>query len=116
VQYEYAYTFKYSERPKTLAERKFEDDVHEDVKQKRLEEIIKIQRAGSTMRNKASVGKTFKVLVEGVSKKSDEMLFGRNSQNAVIVFDRGEIELKTYVDVRVTDYTSATLIGEVVNQ
>ncbi|MGB6036514.1 MAG: tRNA (N6-isopentenyl adenosine(37)-C2)-methylthiotransferase MiaB [Cryomorphaceae bacterium] len=116
VQYEYAYTFKYSERPKTLAERKFEDDVPEEVKQKRLEEIIKIQRAGSTLRNKASVGKTFKVLVEGVSKKSDDMLYGRNSQNAVIVFDRGEIELKSYVDVRVTDYTSATLIGEVVNQ
>jgi tRNA-2-methylthio-N6-dimethylallyladenosine synthase len=116
VQYEYAYTYKYSERPKTLAERKFEDNVPEAVKQKRLEEIIKIQRAGSTLRNKASVGKTFKVLVEGVSKKSDDMLFGRNSQNAVIVFDRGEIELKTYVDVRVTDYTSATLIGEVVNQ
>ncbi len=116
VMYEYAYTFKYSERPKTLAERKFEDDVPEEVKQKRLEEIITIQRAGSTVRNRASVGKTFKVLVEGVSKKSDHMLYGRNSQNAVIVFDRGEIELKTYVDVRVTDYTSATLIGEVVNQ
>ncbi|MCZ4408022.1 tRNA (N6-isopentenyl adenosine(37)-C2)-methylthiotransferase MiaB [Cryomorphaceae bacterium 1068] len=116
VMYEYAYTFKYSERPKTLAERKYEDDVPEEVKQKRLEEIITIQRAGSTVRNKASVGKTFKVLVEGVSKKSDQMLYGRNSQNAVIVFDRGEIELKTYVDVRVTDYTSATLIGEVVNQ
>lgn len=116
VMYEYAYTFKYSERPKTLAERKYEDDVPEEVKQKRLEEIIAVQRAGSTVRNKASVGKTFKVLVEGVSKKSDQMLYGRNSQNAVIVFDRGEIELKTYVDVRVTDYTSATLIGEVVNQ
>lgn len=116
VQYEYAYTFKYSERPKTLAERKYEDDVPEAVKQKRLEEIIAIQRAGSTIRNKATVGKTFKVLVEGVSKKSDQMLYGRNSQNAVIVFDRAEIELKSYVDVRVTDYTSATLIGEVVNQ
>jgi len=116
VLYEYAYTYKYSERPKTLAERKFEDDVPEEVKQKRLEEIIAIQRAGSSVRNKASVGKTFKVLVEGVSKKSDQMLYGRNSQNAVIVFDKGDIELKTYVDVRVTDYTSATLIGEVVNQ
>ncbi len=116
VVYEFAYTFKYSERPKTLAERKYEDDVPEEVKQKRLEEIIAIQHEGSFLRNKASVGKTFKVLVEGVSKKSDQMLFGRNSQNAVIVFDRGDIQLKTYVDVRVTECTSATLIGEVVNQ
>jgi tRNA-2-methylthio-N6-dimethylallyladenosine synthase len=99
-----------------LAERKYEDDVPEEVKQKRLEEIIEIQHEGSFIRNKASVGKTFKVLVEGVSKKSDQMLFGRNSQNAVIVFDRGDIQLKTYVDVRVTECTSATLIGEVVNQ
>jgi tRNA-2-methylthio-N6-dimethylallyladenosine synthase len=116
VEYEFAYMFKYSERPKTLAERKYEDDVPEAVKQKRLEEIIQIQSASSLKRNKASVGKTFKVLVEGVSKKSDKKLFGRNSQNAVIVFDRGDIEPKTYVNVKVTDCTSATLIGEVVNQ
>jgi len=116
VEYEFAYMFKYSERPKTLAERKYEDNVPEEVKQKRLEEIIQIQSASSLKRNKASLGKTFKVLVEGVSKKSDEKLFGRNSQNAVIVFDRGDIEPKTYVDVKVTDCTSATLIGEVVKQ
>lgn len=116
VVYEFAYMYKYSERPKTLAERKFEDDVPEAVKQKRLEEIIAIQHENSFIRNKVSVGKTFKVLVEGFSKKSDQMLFGRNSQNAVIVFDRGDIQLKTYVDVRINECTSATLIGEVVNQ
>ncbi|MEM9051595.1 MAG: radical SAM protein, partial [Bacteroidota bacterium] len=114
VEYEFAYMFKYSERPKTLAERKYEDDVPEEVKQKRLEEIIAIQTASGLKRNKASVGKTFKVLVEGVSKRSDQRLFGRNSQNAVIVFDRGDIEPKTYVDVKVVDCTSATLFGEVV--
>jgi len=116
VVYEFAYMYKYSERPKTLAERKFEDDVPEAVKQKRLEEIIAIQHENSFVRNKASLGKTFKVLVEGFSKKSDQMLFGRNSQNAVIVFDRGDIQPKTYVDVRINECTSATLIGEVVNQ
>jgi tRNA-2-methylthio-N6-dimethylallyladenosine synthase len=116
VVYEFAYMYKYSERPKTLAERKFIDDVPEAVKQKRLEEIIAIQHENSFTRNKVSVGKTFKVLVEGVSKKSDQMLFGRNSQNAVIVFDRGDIQPKTYVDVRINECTSATLIGEVVNQ
>ena len=116
VVYEFAYMFKYSERPKTLAERKFEDDVPEAVKQKRLEEVIAVQHESSFVRNKASIGKTFKVLVEGVSKKSDQMLFGRNSQNAVIVFDRGDIQPKTYVDVKVTECTSATLIGEVVDQ
>ncbi|MFT6997360.1 MAG: tRNA-2-methylthio-N6-dimethylallyladenosine synthase [Cryomorphaceae bacterium] len=116
VVYEFAYMYKYSERPKTLAERKFEDDVPEAVKQKRLEEIIAIQHENSFARNKVSVGKTFKVLVEGFSKKSDQMLFGRNSQNAVIVFDRGDIQPKTYVDVRINECTSATLIGEVVNQ
>jgi len=115
VQYEFAYMFKYSERPKTLAERKYADDIPEEIKQQRLEEIIQVQTASGLKRNKASVGKTFKVLVEGVSKKSKEKLFGRNSQNAVIVFDRGAIETKTYVNVKVTDCTSATLIGEVVN-
>ncbi len=116
VVYEFAYMYKYSERPKTLSERKFEDDVPEAVKQKRLEEIIAIQHENSFARNKVSVGKTFKVLVEGFSKKSDQMLFGRNSQNAVVVFDRGDIQPKTYVDVRINECTSATLIGEVVNQ
>jgi tRNA-2-methylthio-N6-dimethylallyladenosine synthase len=114
VGYEFAYMFKYSERPKTLAERKFSDDVPEEVKQSRLEEIIAIQLANSLMRNQASVGQTFEVLVEGVSKKSDQKLFGRNSQNAVMVFDRGHLNPGDYVMVKATGCTSATLIGEVI--
>ncbi len=114
VAYEFAYMFKYSERPKTLAERKYQDDVPEEVKQRRLEEVIEIQNANGLMRNKASVGKTFEVLVEGVSKKSENELFGRNSQNAVVVFERGDVQPGTYVNVKVTDCTSATLKGELV--
>ncbi len=114
VEYEFAYMFKYSERPKTLAERKFEDDIPEEKKQSRLTEIINVQNEHSLKKNKLSVGKTFKVLVEGTSKKSDEKLFGRNSQNAVVVFDRGDIKKGTYINVKVTDCTSATLLGEVV--
>lgn len=114
TEYEFAYMFKYSERPKTLAERKFTDDVPEEVKQARLEEIIAVQNESSLKRNRASVGETFEVLAEGVSKKSDDKLFGRNSQNAVMVFDRGDIIPGTYVRVKATDCTSATLIGEVV--
>ena len=116
VEYEFAYMFKYSERPKTLAERKFEDDVPEKVKQERLQEIIRLQNEHSLKRNRASVGKTFKVLVEGVSKKSEKELFGRNSQNAVVVFERGDIQPGTYIDVHSTDCTSATLLGEVVKK
>lgn len=114
VAYEFAYMFKYSERPKTLAERKFEDNVPEKVKQSRLEEIIEVQNASSLERNKASVGKTFEVLVEGVSKKSEDKLFGRNSQNAVLVFDRGDLTPGNYVYVQAVDCTSATLMGKVV--
>jgi tRNA-2-methylthio-N6-dimethylallyladenosine synthase len=114
VEYEFAYMFKYSERPKTLAERKFEDDVPEKVKQDRLKEIIELQNKHSLKKNRKAIGKTFKVLVEGVSKKSDEELYGRNSQNAVVVFKRDGITPGTYIDVKVTSCTSATLLGEVV--
>ncbi len=114
IDYEYAYMFKYSERPKTLAERKFEDDVPEEVKQARLEEVVAVQRASSLKRNLESVGKTYEVLVEGVSKKSDKQMFGRNSQNAVIIFDKADYKPGMYLNVRVNDCTSATLFGEVV--
>ena len=115
VQYDFAYMFKYSERPKTLAERKFEDDVPEEVKQRRLQEVIEIQQASSLKSNQQAVGKTFKILVEGVSKKSEEQLFGRNSQNAVIVFPRKNFKKGQYVHVKVSDCTAATLIGEAVD-
>jgi len=116
VNYEYAYMFKYSERPKTLAERKFTDDVPEAVKALRLTEIIDMQQAHSLLRNQAAVGKTYEVLVEGTSKRSEEHLYGRNSQNAVIVFPRGEHQKGDYVHVKVNECTAATLKGEVVEQ
>src|SRR5690606_10401726 len=114
VQYEYAYMFKYSERPKTLAERKYEDDVPEEAKQKRLLEVIEKQQAHSLMRNEQAVGKVYEVLIEGTSKRSDDQLFGRNSQNAVIIFPKGDLKKGQYVNVRVVSCTAATLLGEVV--
>ncbi len=114
VAYDFAYMFKYSERPKTLAERKMKDDVPEEVKQRRLEEIIATQMNNSLKSNQKAVGKVFEVLVEGKSKKSDQMLCGRNSQNAMVVFPAGNLQKGTYVKVKITDCTAATLIGEVV--
>lgn len=114
VKYDFAYMFKYSERPKTLAERKMQDDVPEHMKQKRLEQIIELQLQHGHESNKKAVGQTFEVLIEGPSKKSNDMLCGRNSQNAMVVFPKGEHKKGTYVHVRVTGCTPATLIGEVV--
>lgn len=115
VKYDFAYMFFYSERPKTLAERKFEDDIPEEVKKRRLAEIIDLQRAHSAYRIANMVGKTYKVLVEGISKKSDEQMMGRNSQNAVVVFPKGNIQKGTYVNVHIDSCTSTTLIGTVVD-
>ena len=114
VKYDFAYMFKYSERPRTLAERKFEDDVPEEVKTRRLTEIINLQMEHSLERNQAHVGKTFEVLIEGPSKKSDQHLCGRNSQNTMIVFPREQFKAGQYVQVAVSDCTAATLIGKVV--
>lgn len=108
-----AYNFKYSERPKTLAERKFEDDVPEEVKSARLTEIIKHQRSYASVLIQAMVGKVYRVLVEGVSKKSTEKFYGRTTHNIVIIFDKGDLSLCDYVNVRALDCTSATLKGEV---
>lgn len=114
AKYDFAYMFKYSERPNTYAERKFEDDVPEEVKTRRLQEIIEVQNKLSLESNKKDVGKTFEVLVEGFSKKSQERLFGRNTQNKVIVFDRKDHNVGDFVQVKVVDCTSATLLGEAV--
>jgi tRNA-2-methylthio-N6-dimethylallyladenosine synthase len=114
VKYEFAYMFFYSERPKTLAERKYEDDVPEEVKKRRLQEVINIQNANSLVANKKAVGKTYKVLIEGPSKKSDDFLCGRNSQNAMIVFPKEDFVKGQYVNVLVEDCTTATLLGKVV--
>ncbi len=108
-----AYNFKYSERPRTLAERKFEDDVPEEVKSARLTEIIKHQRSYASVLIQAMVGKVYRVLVEGVSKKSTEKFYGRTTHNIVIIFDKGDLSLCDYVNVRALDCTSATLKGEV---
>ncbi len=114
VQYDYAYMFFYSERPGTLAEKKFTDEVSPEVKKRRLSEIIAKQTAHSLKRNKADLGKVFKVLIEGPSKKSDAHFQGRNTANKVVVFPRENYEKGQYVHVRVDDCTGATLIGKVV--
>lgn len=114
VQYDFAYMFSYSERPKTLAERKYQDDVPEEVKKRRLSEIVDLQRKHSQLRTAEGVGKIHEVLVEGVSKKSSEMLMGRNSQNFVVVFPKDQHKPGDYVKVLATRCTPSTLIGEVV--
>jgi tRNA-2-methylthio-N6-dimethylallyladenosine synthase len=114
--FDYAYMFKYSERPNTYAARKFSDDVPDEVKGRRLDEIIALQNRLSLQSNKKDIGKTFEVLVEGFSKKSNERMFGRNSQNKVIVFDKKDSQPGTYVMVKVDRCSSATLHGEIVEQ
>ena len=114
VKYHFSYMFKYSERPNTLAQRKYEDDIPEDVKTRRLNEIIAKQQSHSLERMKADVGKTLEVLVEGVSKKSENELFGRTSQNSVVVFPRKDYKTGDYVNVKIHDCTSATLLGNAV--
>ncbi|MEZ5172944.1 MAG: tRNA (N6-isopentenyl adenosine(37)-C2)-methylthiotransferase MiaB [Bacteroidia bacterium] len=111
VKYDFAYMFKYSERPKTLAERKYADDVPEDVKGRRLTEIIDLQNRLSLESNKKDVGKVHEVLVEGPSKRSDEHLSGRTTQNKVIVFPKENYKPGDLVDVHVYDCTQATLLG-----
>lgn len=115
VGYDYAFMFKYSERPDTIAAKKFEDDVPEKVKSRRLNEIIQLQQSMSLELNKKDIGKTFEVLVEKVSKKSDQELAGRNSQNKMIVFPRKNYKPGDYVMVKVHDCTAATLMGAAVD-
>jgi tRNA-2-methylthio-N6-dimethylallyladenosine synthase len=111
AQFDFAYMFKYSERPGTLATKKLEDDVPEDVKGRRLQEVIDLQMRLSEESNRRDIGKTFEVLIEGPSKKSPDFLQGRNTQNKVIVFPREHFEKGQYVNVLVQDCTSATLKG-----
>ncbi len=114
VEYDFAYHFFYSERPKTLAERKFEDDVPLEVKKRRLREVTAIQREHSLKHNSKYIGQIQEILIEGPSRKSDEQLCGRNTQNAMVVFDRGEHKAGEYVNVLIEDCTAATLFGKVV--
>ena len=112
VGFDSAFMFKYSERPGTYASKHLPDDVPEKVKIDRLNRMIALQNELSAESNRRDVGKTFEVLVEGVSKRSREQLFGRTSQNKVVVFPRGNHRIGDFVNVRVIDSSSATLIGE----
>ena len=112
--FDFAYMFKYSERPGTLAERKYSDDVTESLKTKRLEQVIELQQRMSLESNEKDIGKVFRVLVEGVSKRSQEHLYGRNDQNKVMIFPKGNLVRGQYVHVRADRCTAATLMGEVV--
>ena len=114
VGYDYAYMFKYSLRPDTYAAKHLTDDIPDEVKTRRLEEIIALQGEIALENNRREVGRTYEVLVEGTSRRSKEQLFGRNSQNKVLVFDRGNAKPGDYVQVKVTDCTAATLLGELV--
>jgi tRNA-2-methylthio-N6-dimethylallyladenosine synthase len=114
VGYDSAFMFNYSQRSNTLAAKKYADDIAYEEKTRRLEEIIDLQRQLSLESNQRDVGKVFEVLIEGESKRSKEQLFGRNSQNKVIIFDRKNFKIGEYVQVKVNSCTSATLFGEIV--
>ena len=115
VRYDHAYMFMYSERPQTYAARKYEDDVPEEVKKRRLNEIIALQTTISQENNRKEVGRTHTVLVEGPSKRSADQFCGRTDANRMVVFDRGSAVPGSYVQVRINDCTSATLLGEIVS-
>ncbi len=114
VKFDFAFMYKYSERPKTLAERRYEDNIPEEVKSARLTEIINLQLSQALASHQAQIGKTHKVLVEGFSKRSDDFLSGRNDYNSKTIFPRGAAKKGDYVLVKITDCTSATLKGELV--
>jgi tRNA-2-methylthio-N6-dimethylallyladenosine synthase len=114
VRFDWAFMFKYSEREGTYAAKHLPDNVSEEIKSRRLKEIIDLQQELSRQSNESDVGKTFSVLAEGVSKKSVDELFGRNEQNKVVVFPKGEYKPGDYVNVKVVSCSSATLRGELV--
>ncbi|WP_435625847.1 tRNA (N6-isopentenyl adenosine(37)-C2)-methylthiotransferase MiaB [Flagellimonas sp.] len=114
VKYDFGFMFAYSERPGTLAARKLEDDIPAETKKRRLQEIINLQQKHGLFRTQQHVGKTEEVLIEGPSKKSDAHWMGRNSQNTVVVFPKENYKVGDFVNVKINDCTSATLIGEAV--
>jgi len=111
-QYDLAYMYFYSERPGTLAARRFKDDIPEDVKKRRLHEMVALHRLQTLASMQKDVGKTFKVLVEGFSKRSEADLHGRNDQNKVVVFPKGEFKKGDYVLVKINSCTAGTLLGQ----
>ena len=113
MHYDMAYMFSYSERPRTLAQRKYENDVPEEVKKRRLQEIMAVQKVHAANRTKSYVGRTYRVLVEGTSKKKEDQFFGRTTYNTVVVFPKEDAQPGTYVNVHVHDCTPVTLIGTI---
>ena len=109
--YDLAYMYFYSERPGTLAARRFKDDIPEDIKKRRLQEMVDLHRRNTLLSMQRDVGKTFKVLVEGFSKKTEADLQGRNDQNKVVVFPTGNFKKGDYVFIHITSCTAGTLIG-----
>lgn len=114
VCFDSAFMFKYSERPGTFAARNLSDNISEETKLKRLNEIMAVQGECSLIRNKLDIGKTFEILIEGFSKRSKEHFYGRTSQNKVVIVPRKGLQIGTYANAKITDATSATLIGEIV--
>lgn len=115
VKYDFGFMFAYSERPGTMAARKFEDDVPEEIKKRRLTEIVNLQQKHSKFNTEKYLGKTVEVLIEKESKKSDAHWSGRNSQNTVVVFPKEHYKIGDFVNVKIKDCTSATLIGDAVD-
>lgn len=116
VKFDQAFMFKYSERPGTIAAKRMPDNVPEETKIRRLNEIIALQNEISNKSNQDDIGKTYEVLVEGFSKRSNEQLFGRTSQNKVVIFPREGRRIGEFIKVRILSASSATLIGEVSEQ
>jgi tRNA-2-methylthio-N6-dimethylallyladenosine synthase len=116
VKYDFGFMFAYSERPGTMAARKLEDDVPEKVKKRRLQEIIALQQRHSLFRTQQHLGKIEEILIEKESKKSDQHWAGRNTQNTMVVFPKGNYQIGDFVMVKIKDCTSATLLGEAVSQ
>ena len=114
VKYDYGYMFKYSERPNTAAEKKFEDDVPEEIKQKRLVEVINLQQKQSLENNKKRLNKTYEVLIEGLSKRSKNHYYGRTTHNCVVVFEKSSHNVGDYVNVIINDCTAGTLKGKII--
>ena len=114
VKFDFAFMYKYSERPKTLAERRYEDNIPEELKSARLTEIIDLQLSQALVSHQAQLGKTHKVLVEGFSKRSEDFLSGRNDYNSVTIFPKGNAKKGDYVLVKINECSSATLKGELV--
>jgi tRNA-2-methylthio-N6-dimethylallyladenosine synthase len=114
AKFNFAFMYQYSERPGTLAARRYADDIPNDVKLRRLQEIIQVQHKNSLMLNQAQIGKVQTVLIEGLSKKSDQELRGRNDQNTIVIFPKENYQKGQYVKVLVDRVTQTSLLGKVI--